>query len=127
MPLLIGHTAMVLHYLFFAYVVLGGFLAWRWPRLFWPHLLVAVYALGIVIVGWSCFLTEVENWSRERTGRAVMENGFIDFHITGVLYPAQYLVASRFVIAGVIGCAYAGVAWNRYRRRSGVSPVPVSG
>ncbi|WP_431869992.1 DUF2784 domain-containing protein [Nocardiopsis eucommiae] len=127
MPLLIGHTAMVLHYLFFAYVVLGGFLSWKWPRMFWPHLMVAVYALGIVVIGWSCFLTDIENWSRAHTGREVMENGFIDFHITGVLYPEEHLMTSRFVIAGIVACAYAGAAWRRYRRGPVAAPEPVSG
>jgi hypothetical protein len=125
--LLIGHTAMVVHYLFFAYVVLGGFLSWKWPRMFWPHLAVAVYALGIVVVGWSCFLTDIENWSRLQTGREVMRNGFIDFHITGVLYPVEHLMTSRFVIAGIIVCAYAGAAWNLYRRPAVTAPEPVSG
>jgi Na+(H+)/acetate symporter ActP len=121
--LLVGHTAMVLHYLFFAYVVFGGFLAWKWPRMFWPHLLTAAYALGILIIGWSCFLTDIENWSRMNTGREVMGNGFIAHHITGVLYPDEHLMTSRFVIAGLIACAYAGVVWRLSRRR----PVRVEG
>ena len=125
--LLIGHTAMVLHYLFFAYVVFGGFLAWRWPWLFWPHLLVAAYALGIITVGWACFLTDIENWSRLNTGREVMVNGFIDFHITGVFYPEEHLMTSRYVIAGIIASAYAGTAWLLWRRRSAEDAGAVSG
>ncbi|MEU2972468.1 DUF2784 domain-containing protein [Nocardiopsis alba] len=116
--LLIGHTAMVLHYLFFAYVVFGGFLALIRPRLFWPHLGVAAYALGILVVGWSCFLTEIENASREATGREVMENGFIDHHLTGVVYPEDQLMTSRFVIAGIIAASYALCAWRLYRARA---------
>lgn len=116
--LLIGHTAMVLHYLFFAYVVLGGFLSWRWPRMFWPHLFVAAYALGIVIVDWPCPLTEVENWSRLNTGCEVMGSGFIDHHITGTLYPAEHLMTSRYVIAALVALSYAGAARGLFRRRA---------
>jgi Na+(H+)/acetate symporter ActP len=125
--LLIGHAAMVVHYLFFAYVVFGGFLSWRWPRMFWPHLLVAAYALGIVVIGWPCFLTDIENWSRLNTGREIMENGFIDHHITGVFYPAEHLMTSRYVIAGIVASAYAGLAWKLYRRRSAEAAGTVSG
>jgi hypothetical protein len=115
--LLIGHAAMVLHFAFFGYVVLGGFLAWRWPRALWPHAGTAAYALGIVIVDWPCVLTEVENWSRAATGRPVMEAGFIDFHITGTLYPPEHLMASRVVIACVVALSWAGALVLRHRRR----------
>ncbi|WP_017569034.1 DUF2784 domain-containing protein [Nocardiopsis halotolerans] len=115
--LLVGHTAMALHFVFLGFVVFGGFLAWRWPRVFWVHLCVAAYALGIVIVDWPCLLTEVENWSRSVTGRAVMENGFIDFYLTGTLYPPEHLLTSRVVMAGVVALSWAGAGWLRVRRR----------
>ncbi|MBR8744851.1 DUF2784 domain-containing protein [Nocardiopsis sp. MG754419] len=116
--LLIGNTAMVAHYLFFAYVVFGGFAALRWPRMFWPHLGVAAYALGIVTIGWPCFLTDIENWSRVATGREVMPHGFIDYHLTGVIYPEDQLMTSRFVIAGIVALSYAALAWKLYRARA---------
>ena len=48
---LIADTVMAVHFAFLAYVVCGGFLAWRWPRMFWPHLAAAAYGLGTVVVG----------------------------------------------------------------------------
>ncbi|MEE2044160.1 DUF2784 domain-containing protein [Nocardiopsis sp. NPDC006198] len=117
--LLLGHTAMVLHFAFLGFVVLGGFLAWRWPRLFRVHLVVAAYALGIVIVDWPCFLTEIENWARLNTGRPVMEFGFIDFYLTERLYPREHLMTSRCVMAAVVAAAWAGVWVRRRRARSG--------
>lgn len=115
--LLIGHTAMVVHYLFFAYVVFGGLLGLRWPCMFWPHLFVAAYALGIITIGWPCFLTDIENWSRVHTGRQVMESGFIDHHLTGVIYPKEHLMTSRFVIAGIVALSYTAIAWKLHRDR----------
>ncbi|MFD6948599.1 hypothetical protein A6A08_18230 [Nocardiopsis sp. TSRI0078] len=114
---LLGHTAMVLHFCFLCFVVFGGFLAWRRPRLFWVHLGVAAYALGIVVIDWPCLLTEVENWSRLETGRAVMEHGFIDFYLTGNLYPPEHLLTSRLVMAAVVAVSWAGAGWLRLRRR----------
>ncbi|WP_150240026.1 DUF2784 domain-containing protein [Nocardiopsis quinghaiensis] len=113
----LGHTAMVLHFCFLGFVVFGGFLAWRRPRLFWVHLGVAAYALGIVIVDWPCLLTGIENWSRLETGRAVMEDGFIDFYLTGILYPREHLLTSRLVMAGTVAASWAGVGWARLRWR----------
>ena len=57
-----------LHSLFVAYVVLGGFLAWRWPRAIWPHLLAAAWGLAIVAGRVDCPLTWAEDWSRQRAG-----------------------------------------------------------
>lgn len=123
--LLLGHAAMVLHFLFFGYVVFGGFLAWRWPRLFWVHLGVAAYALGIVIIDWPCFLTEIENWSRANTGREVMEFGFIDFYLTDRLYPREHLMTSRYVIAGVVAASWAGALVRGRRRARPATPAPL--
>ncbi|MFI6576068.1 DUF2784 domain-containing protein [Nocardiopsis sp. NPDC050513] len=117
--LLIGHTATALHFAFFSFVVLGGFLAWRRPGVFWVHLGAAAYALGIVIVDWPCVLTEVENWSRSGTGRPVMEAGFIDFYFTGTLYPREHLMTSRVAIGGIIAVSWAGAWWRARVRRSG--------
>ena len=57
-----------LHFAFVAYVVLGGFLAWRWPRAIWPHLLAAAWGLAIVAGRVDCPLTWAEDWSRQRAG-----------------------------------------------------------
>lgn len=114
---LAGHTAMLLHFAFLTFVVFGGFLTWRWPRLFWVHLIVAAYALGIVIIDWPCFLTDIENWARANTGRVIMENGFIDHYLTENLYPREHLLTSRFVIAGIVAVSYVGLAVILWRRR----------
>ncbi len=34
----LAEATMVVHFLFIAFVVLGGFLAWRWPKAIWLHL-----------------------------------------------------------------------------------------
>lgn len=32
---------LTLHFGYLAYVVVGGFVAWRWPRTIWVHLVAA--------------------------------------------------------------------------------------
>ena len=114
---LIGNAAMLLHFAFLCYVVFGGFLALIRPKAFWPHLFVAAYALGIVLIDWPCFLTETENWARSNTGREVMEFGFIDHYLTDVVYPRKHLFTSRVVIAAIVGASSAGAAWRFARGR----------
>ncbi|MFC3998571.1 DUF2784 domain-containing protein [Nocardiopsis sediminis] len=116
---LIADIAMLLHFAFLIYVMFGGFLAWRRPVLFWPHLGFAAYALGIVTVGWTCPLTTLEDWARVRSGGGPLRGGFIDYYLTGVIYPADQVITARFVMAAVVAVSWAGalVLWRRRRAR----------
>ena len=58
-------TAVVLvHLTFVTFVVLGGLLVLRWPRVAWIHLPAAGWGVGITLAGWICPLTPLENWLR---------------------------------------------------------------
>jgi hypothetical protein len=105
-----------LHSLFVAYVVLGGFLAWRWPRAIWPHLLAAAWGLAIVAERVDCPLTWAENWSRQRAGEAELTEGFVDRYIEGVLYPERYGRLVQALGALVVAVSWAG-AYLRWRHR----------
>ena len=111
-----AHTATLPLFVFPTLTVFGGFLTWRRSRLFWAHPFDTTDALGLVTIGRPCFLTDIGNWARVATGRVVMENGFIDHHLTGNLYPPEHLLASRVVIAGVVVAPHVGLAvllWGR--------------
>ncbi|GAA3726715.1 hypothetical protein HDA32_003572 [Spinactinospora alkalitolerans] len=45
-----------------------------------------------------------------------MPHGFIDYYITGVLYPEKYLFASRVVAACIVAVSWAGIAIRVKRR-----------
>ncbi|MBR8741515.1 DUF2784 domain-containing protein [Nocardiopsis sp. MG754419] len=115
---LIGEGAMVLHMAFLVYVALGGYLAWKWPRAFWPHLACALYGLGITVIGWDCPLTHVENWGRERAGQAGLPpGGFIEHYLTGVVYPTEHLLGAQLLVALSVAVSWAGAAFLLARRR----------
>ncbi|GIF38485.1 DUF2784 domain-containing protein [Actinoplanes xinjiangensis] len=112
----LAEATMVVHFLFIAFVVLGGFLAWRWPAALWLHLAAAAWGLCIVVFALNCPLTWVEDWARERAGQSGLARGFIDTYLTGVMYPERYLNEVRLLIAVVVAVSYAGVV-IRWRRR----------
>ncbi|WP_017573543.1 DUF2784 domain-containing protein [Nocardiopsis halotolerans] len=116
---LLADTAMIVHLAFLAYVTLGGFLAWRWPRLIWPHVACALYGLGITLIGWPCPLTFVENWARQRAGEnGLPASGFIDHYLTGVVYPAEHLLTIQLAVAAVVLVSWTGhLLLTRRRRR----------
>lgn len=107
----------VTHLLFVGYVVIGGFLAWRWPRTIWLHLLAFGWGFGTVLFGYECPLTHLENWARQRAGQAGLPpSGFIDHYLTGVIYPEQALGLVRILVALVVLISLAGYVWLRRSR-----------
>ncbi|MET7393962.1 DUF2784 domain-containing protein [Dactylosporangium sp. NPDC005572] len=109
-------TVLVVHFAFLAYVILGGFVAWRWPKAFWPHLAAAAWGLAVVSVPLTCPLTYVEHWARRRAGETGVSRGFIDQYIEGVLYPERYTHLLQVMVGVLVVGSYVGV-YVRYRNR----------
>ena len=121
---IIGEGAMVLHLAFLVYVALGGYLAWCWPRMFWPHLACALYGLGITVIGWQCPLTHIETWGRQNAGQAGLPpGGFIERYLTGVIYPADHLVTVQVSVGAVVVLSWIGLAALTLRRRRTKPPA----
>lgn len=109
---------LVVHFGYLGYVVLGGFLAWRWPRAVWPHLAAAAWGLAVVGIPLTCPLTTAEYWARRRAGQAGETTGFIDRYIEGVLYPERYTVALQVLVGVVVVGSWAGAyLYRRHLRR----------
>ncbi|UFS97994.1 DUF2784 domain-containing protein [Nocardia huaxiensis] len=105
------------HFAFVAYVVVGGFVAWRWPRTIWLHLLAVAWGFSTVLIGFDCPLTDLEDWARHRAGQAGLPpSGFIDHYITGVIYPREALEEVRFAVAVCVVVSWVGWFWLSRRR-----------
>lgn len=108
-------AVVLLHFGFVIYVAVGGFFAWRWPRTLYVHLVAVAWAIGIVVVGFSCPLTFVEQALR---GESVSTPGFVDRYIEGILYPEDLTPLLRAAVGFIAVASYAGLLWRRRRRRS---------
>jgi Protein of Unknown function (DUF2784) len=115
---LLTNVIIVVHFAFVGYVVLGGFLAWRWGWTIVPHAIAAAWGLLVVTASLNCPLTAAENWSRERTGEGPLSRGFIDRYLTGVIYPARYLHQVQLFAAALVLVSWVGVGlrWQAQRR-----------
>ena len=112
-------AVLVLHLAFVLFVIFGGVLALRWPRLAWVHIPVALYGATIEFVGFICPLTPLENSLRHAGGEAGYAGGFIDHYITATLYPSGLTRAIQLVLGvGVLLLnAIVYTIWFRRRRR----------
>ncbi len=115
---MLADAVVVLHFLVLAYIVFGAFLAWRWPWALAVHVPFMLWGLGIVFLEFVCPLTELENSLRGESSP-----GFLATYLDGVLYPDEYLVASRVAAAVVVVVGYTGAIarWRRRARRTATS------
>jgi uncharacterized protein DUF2784 len=86
---MLADATVVLHLLFVAFVVCGGLLALRWPRVVWAHLPAAAWGAWVEFAGWICPLTPLENWLRVQSGSATYTTSFVERYVLPVLYPAS--------------------------------------
>jgi hypothetical protein len=109
----------VVHLGFVMFVVLGGFLAWRWRLLIWAHAPVVLYGALIEFIGWTCPLTPLENHFRRLAGESGYQGGFIEHYLIPLLYPVHYTMDLR-VTLGLLVVALNVVAYGvLFRPRPG--------
>jgi hypothetical protein len=87
--LLLAGSTFLVHLAFVAFVVAGGALARRWPRLAIAHLPALAWGVYISLANQVCPLTPLENWFLERAGEAGYQGGFLQHYVVPVLYPGD--------------------------------------
>ena len=110
-----------LHFLFVAFVVLGGLLALRWPRIAWLHVPAVIWGALVEFTGWICPLTPLENRLRRASGESGYQGDFIAHYILPVLYPNGLTRRDQLVLGGValgINLLIYTLAVMRHRRRT---------
>ena len=115
----LAEAVVLVHFAFVLFVVLGGLLVLRWPRLAWAHLPAAIWGGMIELTGVICPLTPLEKWLREAGGLAAYEGGFIAHYILPVLYPAGLTRGTQVALGVAVTLLNAAVYWAVVRRRRG--------
>ncbi len=123
-------AVVLFHCAFVFFVVLGGLVVWRWPRVAWVHLPVAVWGALVELTGLICPLTPLEKWLRQRAGLASYQGGFIAHYLLPVLYPAGLtrgvqLLLSLCVVA--LNAAVYGRLLRHWRASRLATRSPLSG
>ena len=115
---LLADAVMLVHFAFLAFVVFGGFLAWRWPWVIWPHLALAGWGFSTIVFSLRCPLTDVEDWAREHGGEQPLSGtGFIDHYLENVVYPERYTRQIQVLAALVVVVSWVGLFLRRWRNR----------
>ena len=124
LPSLLADLVVAVHFLFVLFVVFGGLLVLRWPRLAYLHIPAAIWGAAIEFGGWICPLTPLEQWLRRQAGDAAYSGGFIEHYILPLLYPSaltrslQITLGLSVLAVNLIIYAYA------FRKRRTRSSIP---
>jgi hypothetical protein len=92
----------LLHLAFIVFVLLGGLLVLRWPKVAWVHLPAAVWGVLIEFFGWWCPLTKWENHFLRLAGRAGYDGGFVAHYIMPIIYPAGLTRGMEIAIGALV-------------------------
>ena len=112
-------VVVLVHFAFVAFVVLGGLLALRWPRIAWLHVPAVIWGALVEFTGWICPLTPLENRLRRGAGEASYQGDFIAHYILPALYPEDLTRTDQLVLGGIalaVNVAVYALVVVRHRR-----------
>jgi hypothetical protein len=116
----VADGVLLLHAAFVLFVVAGGLLVLRWPKLARVHLPAAVWAAYVEFTGRICPLTPLEVALRRNAGDAGYAGGFIEHYVVLLMYPdgltrdTQTMLGVLVVVINVL--VYAAAAMRGRRR-----------
>ncbi len=121
---LLVDLVILLHGAAIVFMLTGGLLALRWPRILWFHIPISLAIFALFATGTSCPITDLELWLRARAGLpGYGDGGYIGhytlrpFGIDVASTGAQILLYTLAFTPNVI--AYSIHATRLVRRRHG--------
>lgn len=106
------------HLSFIVFVMLGGLLVLRWPRLCWLHLPAVTWGVLVEVLHLPCPLTEWENRLRAAAGDTGYPDSFVEHYLIPLIYPAKLTAGIQLWLGALVFAVNAGVyAWLCYSRR----------
>lgn len=122
---LLADALVVIHFAFSAFVIFGGFLAWRWRWLAPVHFPALAWGCWVEVSHSICPLTPLEVHWRQLGGEAGYTGGFLAHYLVRVLYPPGLTWHIQWVLAGLL-IAINALAYGRLLlcRRAPPSSLP---
>jgi hypothetical protein len=116
---LLADALVVVHLLFVAFVVGGGFLLMRWPKLAWLQLPAASWGAYIEFTGGVCPLTPLENRLRVLGGDSAYTESFIERYLLPILYPENLTSPTQLALGVAVGAVNLVAYGLAYRAQRG--------
>jgi uncharacterized protein DUF2784 len=111
----------IVHIGFVLFVLFGGLLILKWPRVMWLHLPAVTWGALVEFTGWICPLTPLENWLRGESGQVGYEGDFLLRFLLPLLYPEALTRPIQILLGAIaltVNLAIYTWLWRRHRRNS---------
>jgi hypothetical protein len=112
---LLADFIVLVHVGFVVFVVFGGLLIRRWPKLIWVHLPAVAWGIAVEFAGWICPLTPLEDLVRQQAGMVAYRGDFIEHYLLFVLYPAGLTRGAQFLLGSTALVVNALMYWQLFR------------
>jgi len=103
---ILAEVVVVAHFAFILFAVFGAIVVWFFPRTFWIHLPVVIWAGLVMAAGWICPLTPLEHHLRDLAGQEGYDTGFIEHYLLPLIYPERLTRNLQILLASLV------VGWN---------------
>ena len=118
---LAADVTVVAHLAFVAFLLAGGFVAWRHPAVLWLHVPAVLASAALAITGRDCPLSAVEALFRHRAGDPSYSGGFVGHYLVhpllGTGITPALRIGLRLSVITLIAVAYLGVLISRRPHR----------
>lgn len=109
----------LVHLGFILFVLLGGLLVLRWPRLVWLHMPAVAWGIVVECLHLGCPLTPWENQLRRAAGQAGYDGGFIEHYLIPLIYPAGLTPQIQLYLGAIVVLVNLSIyAWLIWRWRN---------
>ena len=109
--------------MFVLFVVLGGLVVLRWPRLAYLHLPAATWGALIEFAGWVCPLTPLEQSLRLKAGEQGYSGSFIEHYLLPLLYPSALTRTIQVALGIIVIAVNLGIYGYLIRSRRSLRPL----
>ena len=106
------------HLAFVLFVVCGGLLVLRTPRLAWLHLPAVAWAAFVELSGSICPLTPLEVTLRRGAGEAGYGGDFVEHYLVALVYPAGLTRELQIALGAAVLLINLLAYFVLWRRRS---------
>lgn len=114
---ILADAIVVIHFLFILFVIGGGLLVIRSPKLAMVHLPAVVWGAAVEIFGWICPLTPLENRFRDLAGKTAYSGDFIGRYLLPVIYPENLTADIQYILGGLVITVNVVIYFIVVRRR----------
>ncbi|MEV6440785.1 DUF2784 domain-containing protein [Amycolatopsis sp. NPDC051716] len=112
----LADVTVAVHILALLLIGFGGFVAWRWPKLIFVHVLGLAWGILVNVAPVPCPFTALENYFRHQQGLGDLPGGFNAYYLYGTVFPQSWLPAIGIGAIAVVAYSYVGV-YHRWRHR----------